>query len=142
MSDERNSLMGKLTQLECRATEIGDRMQRDAMLLAEVHQEVASLLGRIWSLPAPVVVAAVPPKRPQVLRMVQVSELISLSRSSVWRMVKEGRFPAPRRLSARSVGCLESDIDHWLTARADESQPHESDRPGRSGPRGRGRWAT
>jgi predicted DNA-binding transcriptional regulator AlpA len=36
-------------------------------------------------------------------------------------MVKEARFPAPRRLSTRAIGWLGSEIDDWLKARGGNS---------------------
>ena len=43
--------------------------------------------------------------------------MIRLSRTSLWRMVKAGDFPAPIRLSARAVGWRVGDVQRWLESR-------------------------
>lgn len=45
----------------------------------------------------------------------QVRELTSLSRSTVWRLEKEGKFPLRRQLGRKSVVWLESEILNWMT---------------------------
>jgi prophage regulatory protein len=56
-----------------------------------------------------------------MLRLSDVQRRVGLGRSSIWRMVKEARFPAPRRLSTRAIGWLGSEIDDWLKARGGNS---------------------
>ena len=41
---------------------------------------------------------------------------VSLSRSTVWRKIREGSFPAPIRISQGRVGWLEADIERWINA--------------------------
>jgi prophage regulatory protein len=55
--------------------------------------------------------------REQVLRWVELKEKIRLSRSTVWRMEKAGKFPKRRQISPNSVGWLSSEVDQWLTER-------------------------
>jgi prophage regulatory protein len=45
-----------------------------------------------------------------LLRLPQVLKLFPVSRSTFWAGVKEGRYPPPKRISARCVAWLESDI--------------------------------
>ncbi|MFN8603894.1 MAG: AlpA family phage regulatory protein [Candidatus Binatia bacterium] len=49
-----------------------------------------------------------------VLREQEVRVRTGLSRTTRWRLVRAGRFPAPRRLSDHAVGWLQSDIEAWL----------------------------
>ena len=47
----------------------------------------------------------------------QVSANTSLSKATIYKMIKAGNFPAPKQLGARSVGWLESDIQAWINSR-------------------------
>src|SRR5262245_61370688 len=119
---EENSSVTALADVLQRGGEIIHSMQRDALLLARVHQELAAVIIRLCdqaigaraptepALPAD-------PATPRALRILDVSKRVGLSRSSIWKMVKEGDFPAPCRLSRRSVGWFELDIEPWLRSR-------------------------
>ena len=48
------------------------------------------------------------------LRLSSVKARTGLSRSTVYRRVKDGHFPAPIPLGGRSIGWLDSDIDNWI----------------------------
>lgn len=39
------------------------------------------------------------------------------SRAYFWRLVREGKFPAPLKLSAHRIGWREEDIDEFLASR-------------------------
>jgi prophage regulatory protein len=56
--------------------------------------------------------------RPRMLRLKQVMEMTSLSRTTLWRLKKSGAFPQGIPLSPRVRGYLESDIIEWLQERA------------------------
>lgn len=51
-----------------------------------------------------------------VIRWPMLKELISLSKSTVWRLEREGRFPRRRRLGMRAVGWLASEVQEWMQA--------------------------
>ena len=55
--------------------------------------------------------------RAAILRRPQVEALIGLSRSVIYTMVSEGRFPRPVRLGKRAVGWRSGDVAAWLAAR-------------------------
>lgn len=38
----------------------------------------------------------------------------SLSRSTIYRLVAEGKFPNPVKISARRIGWRESDLDEFI----------------------------
>ena len=40
-----------------------------------------------------------------------------LSRVQRWRLVRDGKFPAPITLGSNSIGWREPDIDEWLANR-------------------------
>ncbi|NKA75006.1 AlpA family phage regulatory protein [Ralstonia solanacearum] len=58
-------------------------------------------------------------KAPRILRVKQLVERVSLSRATVYvLMATDPTFPRKIRLTARSVGFLESDVDAWIATRA------------------------
>lgn len=55
----------------------------------------------------------------RVLRLPEVIEIVSLSRSTIYNLINLEVFPKPMKLGPRAVGWLESDIARWLEARAE-----------------------
>ena len=51
------------------------------------------------------------------LRTHQVIEKVGLSRQTIWRLEKEGKFPQRRQLGAKSVGWLEEEVHQWMESR-------------------------
>ena len=52
-----------------------------------------------------------------ILRIREVQSKVGLSRATIWRRVKAGEFPAPRRLggpNTRAVGWDSAAIDEWI----------------------------
>ena len=49
----------------------------------------------------------------QFIRLPQVKELTSLSKSSIYRLMEEGDFPKQHSLGARSVGWVKSHVEDW-----------------------------
>lgn len=60
--------------------------------------------------------AALPPPV-RMLRLAQVAEKTGISRVSIHRLRKRGEFPAPLKLTARTVLWAEHELDAWLLAR-------------------------
>lgn len=62
-------------------------------------------------------------KRPQaanqerILRLGEVTQMVGVSRTTLWRMERKGDFPARIPLSSRSVGWRSIDIDNWMKNR-------------------------
>lgn len=52
--------------------------------------------------------------RTQAISILEVIQRTSLSRSTIERMIRDGRFPKPIRLSVNRRGWLESDVEQWL----------------------------
>ena len=90
------------------------------------------MLSKLWTLqsetsrapvpasPSDSVAAALPSpptSEPRFLRFPEVAKRIGLSRSSVWRLQRAGRFPQHRRLSPNTVGWWEPEIEAWLQSR-------------------------
>lgn len=51
------------------------------------------------------------------LRFPSLRALVGLSRTTIWRMERDGLFPNRRRLSENTVGWLKSEIDVWIAER-------------------------
>ena len=56
------------------------------------------------------------------LRIAQVVDRCGYSKPSVYRLVKEGKFPAPHKLGEQASGWLESDVEAWCRARLQAPQ--------------------
>ena len=57
---------------------------------------------------------------PEILRLPQVLVLTGLSKTTLWRRVRDGEFPPALRLGgpkSRAVGWRRSDVDQWLRER-------------------------
>lgn len=52
-----------------------------------------------------------------ILRLPQVKERTGLSRTTLYALIKEGKFVAPIPLGTRAVGWLSSEIDDWIESR-------------------------
>ena len=51
---------------------------------------------------------------PQIMRRKDLEKRLGISRSSIYLMMSEGRFPKPIRLGRRAVGWRADDIQTWL----------------------------
>ena len=61
--------------------------------------------------------------RPAVLDIDQCAAYLTLSNSTIEKMVRKGLFPAPRQLASRRVGYLLREVDEWLESRPVSDQP-------------------
>jgi len=52
-----------------------------------------------------------------ILRRPQVESKVGLGRSAIYRLIQLGRFPKPVKLTEKSVGWIESEIDQWIDER-------------------------
>lgn len=58
------------------------------------------------------------PNSVSILRIADVTALTGLSRVTVWRLERQGHFPARRKLTAgRAVGWMRSEIEAWISTR-------------------------
>jgi prophage regulatory protein len=51
------------------------------------------------------------------LRFGTVADMIGLSRSTIWRMEQEGKFPKRVQLGSKSVAWRLSDLIRWMSER-------------------------
>jgi len=57
----------------------------------------------------------------KLLRRKQVEEASGLSRSSIYQMMAEGRFPKPLKVGRRAVRWSEEDLKQWQEDLLDQS---------------------
>ena len=59
-----------------------------------------------------------PPNR--FLRLPEVIQISGSRRSTIYEMIKSGKFPAPVHLGPRAVAWLESEVETWMQDRIDD----------------------
>ncbi|NWF37509.1 AlpA family phage regulatory protein [Mariprofundus sp. KV] len=52
-----------------------------------------------------------------IIRWAKLREVVPLSRSQVWRLEQDGRFPRRIKLSTNAVGWDSQEIEQWLQSR-------------------------
>ena len=57
-----------------------------------------------------------------ILRLPEVKRLTGLSRSSLYRLMAKGLFPAQVQISERAVGWREEEVQGWIESRPTVSQ--------------------
>ncbi|MCA0943376.1 AlpA family phage regulatory protein [Salipiger pacificus] len=58
----------------------------------------------------------------RMLRRGEVERITALSKSTLYRMIARGDFPAPVRIGARAVGWRGSVIQEWVSARCEMAE--------------------
>jgi prophage regulatory protein len=53
----------------------------------------------------------------RVMSLLEVIKTTTISRSTLFRMVEKGTFPAPRQIGERRVGWLSDEVQTWLLNR-------------------------
>jgi prophage regulatory protein len=53
----------------------------------------------------------------RILRIGEVQRRTGLSRTTLWRRERNGRFPARRDLGGGMVGWLEREVEEWIEGR-------------------------
>lgn len=65
----------------------------------------------------------------QMLRPTEVMARTGLSRTTIWRRVRDGTFPAPYVLGQNSIGWPASVISEWLASRPRRTYGAEAEAP-------------
>jgi len=55
-----------------------------------------------------------------ILRRNAVEKKVGLGRSSIYAELAKNTFPKPVKLSQRSIGWIESEIDDWIASRIEK----------------------
>lgn len=77
-------------------------------------------------------------RRTRILRISEVQQVTGLSRSSLYKLIQERHFPRQVPLGSRSVGWFESEVQAWITGRAElrnafvAEKQDDTTRPGHS----------
>ncbi|WP_186100875.1 helix-turn-helix transcriptional regulator [Burkholderia gladioli] len=53
----------------------------------------------------------------KVLRLIGVLDTVGVKKTTLYRWIREGTFPAPVQLGTRSVGWLATDVQQWVESR-------------------------
>jgi prophage regulatory protein len=53
----------------------------------------------------------------KLLRFRELKERVGLGRTTIWRMMREGRFPQARLIGKSARAWVDSEIDAWIAAR-------------------------
>ena len=79
------------------------------------------------------------PAPDRIIRLKTVLARTALSRSTIYRKIAEGTFPAQIRISVNGAGWRESDIDRWIANpvawRATKDNDEPNSETARHGPR-------
>jgi prophage regulatory protein len=58
----------------------------------------------------------------QISKLLAVKQTTGLSGSTIYRLASKGQFPNPIKLSERSSGWVQSEVEQWLTDRIEASR--------------------
>ncbi len=53
----------------------------------------------------------------RIVRVAQAAQLLGVSRSTLWRWVRDGLMPRPIRLGPVARGWNQTDLERWLSER-------------------------
>ncbi len=62
-------------------------------------------------------VEQVMPVQNRLIKLPEVLKMSGLSRTALYKRVREQQFPAPVKLSERSVAWLQSEVNAWIEAK-------------------------
>jgi len=57
----------------------------------------------------------------KIIRLPEVMRTTGLARSTIYQKMAENSFPKPISLGVKSVGWLDTDIQHWIQERITQS---------------------
>jgi len=57
------------------------------------------------------------------IRLPEVEHRVGLKKSAIYTRIREGSFPAPRKLAINCAVWLESAVDAWLKAQLGDPEP-------------------
>lgn len=71
----------------------------------------------------------------RLLRLPEVIKITGLGRDTIYRYIREGRFPRQRRLSERTSGWREDEVQAWVDSRPVVEPPESKEPQMQAGPR-------
>lgn len=55
------------------------------------------------------------PQMDSILKLPEVTRITGIGRSNLYALIQRGEFPKPVKLSVRSVGWRQSEVNAWLS---------------------------
>lgn len=65
----------------------------------------------------------------RIIRMPEVEKTVGLKKSSIYSMVKDGKFPKPVKISQGAKGWFESEVQAWITKKKTAHEPANDSQP-------------
>jgi prophage regulatory protein len=65
--------------------------------------------------------SSAPISPPKLIKLPTVVDQTSLSRTTIYRLISQGTFPAPIKIGPNAVGWLQQDVSEYIMARKVES---------------------
>lgn len=59
-------------------------------------------------------------KRMRMMRLAEVLTMCGLSRSHLYALVDQGKFPRQVKLSSRAAAWVSDEVEHWIQARIED----------------------
>ena len=59
-----------------------------------------------------------------LIRLSEVLKRTGFGKAWIYRLISEGRFPAPVKIGTRAVAFVESEIDEWIETVISSSRSH------------------
>ena len=53
----------------------------------------------------------------RILRLADVTARVGLRKSAIYKMIREGEFPKPVKLTGKAVGWRAREVDDWILSR-------------------------
>ena len=60
--------------------------------------------------------------RLSLLSFDDLQRIVPLSRTTIWRLERQGEFPRRMRISTNRVGWLLSDVEEWIASRQEQDR--------------------
>ena len=61
-----------------------------------------------------------------LLRLAEVQKMVPVSRSTIWRLIRAGQFPAPIRITSNAVAWRRRDVLRYVDSRANLTHQQEA----------------
>lgn len=58
----------------------------------------------------------------RLIRLPEVMNRTGYGKAWIYRLISEGRFPAPIKIGIRSVAFIEEEIDEWILSAIDKTR--------------------
>ena len=57
-----------------------------------------------------------------LIRFPEVQSMVGLSRTTIWRLERKGKFPARKKLGENSVAWLKEEVEKWIQTRTSKKR--------------------